>query len=169
MSEFHPSKSTQPPRRRLWIGGGIFVLGQIAPFLIPLLVQLDLSPRVKTVASGLLLLGIPELAILLTVAVLGKSGYAYLRERILRLIKRQVISPDVSRSRHRVGLVIFLLPIVWAWGSPYVLEVFPGVNEYGLTLAITGDALLLMGLVLLGGQFWESLRQLFVYRRGSPA
>jgi hypothetical protein len=128
--------------------------------------QSALSAGWKATLSGLLLLGLPELAILVAVAILGKSGYQYLKEKILLVIKRRVIPKEVSRTRYRLGLVVFFLPILWGWASPYVQEVSPLLSEHRIGIAVGGDVLLVVGLVLLGGEFWEKLRQLFTHRSG---
>ena len=73
------SLTEAPPKGRLLVGGGVFALGQLSPALIPFVAASGLSPGLKSALSGLLLLGIPELAIFVAIAILGKAGFAYLK------------------------------------------------------------------------------------------
>ena len=156
--------ATQPPKSRLLVGGGVFVLGQFSPLLVPLVVNSDLAAGWKTALSGLLVLGIPELAILAAVTILGKSGYEYLKGLILSFLKRHVVPREVSPTRYRIGLALFLLPILWGWASPYLSHLVAGLEGNRLWFAASGDLLIIISLLILGGDFWEKLRSLFVYR-----
>ncbi|MGB2957680.1 MAG: hypothetical protein WBD30_02220 [Bacteroidota bacterium] len=153
-----------PPRGQLLLGGSVFVLGQFSPLLVPLVVNSDLPGGWKTAVSGLLMLGVPELAILAAVTILGKSGYEYLKGLILRFLKRHVVPREVSPTRYCIGLVLFLIPILWGWASPYLEHLFGGLEANRLWYAAAGDFLLIVSLLILGGDFWEKLRALFVYR-----
>jgi hypothetical protein len=164
MSAQDMTSATQPPKSRLLVGGGVFVLGQFSPLLVPLVVNSDLAAGWKTALSGLLMLGIPELAILAAVTILGKSGYEYLKGMVLGFLKRHVVPREVSPIRYHIGLVLFLIPILWGWASPYLSHLVAGLEANRLWFAVAGDLLLLLSLLILGGDFWEKLRSLFVYR-----
>ena len=150
-------------RKRLMLGAVIFVAGQLAPLLIPFVVNSALPATWKTTLSGLLLLGVPELAILASVVVLGKAGFNELKSWLFGLFKRTFIPSKVSRRRYYVGLILLLIPVLLGWTSPYLFQVVPDLTRYRLIIAISGDVLLVMGLYLMGGQFWDKLRALFVY------
>ena len=47
--------------------------------------------------------------------------------------------------------------------SPYAGHFIAGLEAHTLTLAIAGDVMLLISLILLGGDFWEKLRSLFIH------
>ena len=151
------------PKNRLYLGGSIFVVGLLCPLLVPLVTSTGLSTAWKATLSGLLLLGIPEIFMLIAAAVMGKAGFAYLKELLFGFLKRYVVPEAVSPGRYRIGLIVFFFPIFWAWLAPYLSE-FISFQEHSLKIAFGGDLLLLMGLVLLGGEFWEKLRSLFLHR-----
>ena len=151
------------PKNRLYLGGAIFLFGVLSPIFVPLVAATGLSTAWKATLSGLLMLGIPELFMLIAAAVLGKAGFSYLKSLMLSLLKKHVVPEQVSPSRYRVGLFIFFFPVLWGWIAPYLLE-FVSIHEYRLTFAIVGDLMLLTGLILLGGEFWEKLRSLFLHR-----
>ncbi len=73
-----------------------------------------------------------------------------------------VLPQTVSRTRYRVGLVLFLLPLLHGWLSPYLPLLLHGYKPTRLE-ALVGDLLLIVSLFLLGGDFWDKLRALFVW------
>ncbi len=56
---------------------------------------------------------------------------------------------------------MLVLPLLFAWLSPYLGRHIPGYASQPLAFAIAGDALLLSSLLVLGGEFWDKLRSLF--------
>ena len=153
-----------PPKGRLVLGGGVFIVGQLSPLGIPLVTSSGWSAGVKSALSGLLLLGIPELAIFIAIAILGKAGFTYLKQRLFAVLKRAAPVDAVSPTRYRIGLVLFCLPLLTGWLSPYVSDQIPRYDDYEIPLAIVGDGILVLGLFILGGDFWDKLRSLFVHQ-----
>ena len=151
------------PRSRLFGGIAVFVIGHAAPLAIPLVTASSLSTAWKTLLSGLMVFGIPEISILLSVVVLGKEGFKAVKSLVFGWLGRTVLPVKVSRARYYIGLVLFLIPFFVAWISPYLLEVMPQLNKNPLVVAIAGDVTLIAGLCLMGGEAWDKLRSLFVY------
>lgn len=149
-------------------GTAVFFGGQLAPLAVPLVTRSDLAPGLKATLTGLLLLGIPELAILAAVAILGKTGFDYLvggiKRRLAAFFREHGPAQDVSATRYRIGLALFLIPILFGWASPYVGHHLPGYDTEPFTYAVIGDVLLVVSLFVLGGSFWDKLRSLFVHR-----
>jgi hypothetical protein len=54
--------------------------------------------------------------------------------------------------------------VLVGWASPYVGTYLPGFEAHPLYYAIAGDGLLLVSLFVLGGEFWDKLRSLFIHR-----
>jgi len=96
------------------------------------------------------------------VAIMGKSGYAYIKNRVFGFIKQYGPPAEVSRTRYTIGLVMFAVPIVFGWLAPYAADLIPGYLGNELTYGIIGDLLLLVSLFVLGGDFWDKLRALFI-------
>ena len=149
-----------PPKSQLLLGGVIFVLGFMSPLLIPLVTNLDLSTEWKTAISGALLFGIPEVFMLIAIAILGKQGFDYLKSYLW-----QAIRPDdtVSARRFRIGLLLFFIPLVYAWLSPYMELWITGMDAFRMHLAVTGDVIFAISLFVLGGDFWLKLKNLFTH------
>lgn len=158
---------------RFRLGVALFVLGLIAPVFLPLVAMLSVSTEIKATLSGAVLAG-AEVLWVLAAAIMGKSGFLYLKGQASAWIKSHGPPKTVSRMRYRVGLVMFVLPLMLAWVAPYVAILIPGYESHPISLALAGDLLLLVSLFVLGGDFWDKLRALFVYDvrvhwRGRPS
>lgn len=160
-----PDAQTQPPvpTGRLYVGSTIFVAGFLAPLLIPLVAASSLPAGLKAALSGLLALGIPELGMLVAVAVMGKPGFEFLKARLGRFFRQYGPPATVSPTRYTVGLVMFTLPLLLAWATPYAPYLLHGLDLNRLGLAVAGDLTWVTSLFVLGGDFWDKLRSLFVY------
>jgi hypothetical protein len=158
----HKSVDVKVPRNRLIIGSIVFITGFLMPLLVPLVTKSGLPVAWKTVLSALLLLGIPELFTLITVAILGKDGYQFLKQKALGFFKKYGPPEQVSPLRYRIGLVMFSIPFILAWLVPYAESHFHFLEDIQLYLNIGGDVLLLLSLFVLGGDFWEKIRALFI-------
>ena len=153
-----------PPKGKLFTAGIIFVCGFLSPLLIPVVTSSDLSIGWKTTLSGLLALGIPELFMLLAVAVAGKPGFNYIKSKIFGIFKKYGPQDTVSKTRYRIGLVLFLFPIFVGWLLPYLTHLIPSYEENRYLIGFVGDIVLITSLFVLGGDFWDKLRSLFIYK-----
>jgi hypothetical protein len=148
---------------RLKLGVALLGLSIALPVLgVPLLAAMDLSATTLATVSGFLVVGAEVLGIV-AVAVMGKSGYAYIKNRVFGFLKQYGPPAEVSRTRYTIGLVMFAVPVVFGWLAPYAADLIPGYLGNELTYAIVGDLLLLASLFVLGGDFWDKIRALFVY------
>ena len=152
-----------PPQGRLLVGGGVLIFGWLCPLFVPLVLGSSLASEWKTTLSGLLLLGIPELFTLAAVAILGKPGFEYFKGILFGLLRRLAPPDTVGLTRYRVGLVMFVLPLLFAWISIYVPNLIPGFAAQPLAYAVTGDLMFFASLFVLGGDFWDKVRALFVH------
>ncbi|MBT8441352.1 MAG: hypothetical protein KJO76_03115, partial [Gammaproteobacteria bacterium] len=145
-------------------GLALFIFGLIAPVFVPAIAILGLPAKWTATLSGLLMLGVPELLWVAAVVVLGKDGFEAMKSQAFGVIKRHVLPETVSRTRYRIGLVMFLLPVLFGWLAPYApAEAIPGYEDQRLVFSLIGDGLLLFSLFALGGEFWDKLRALFVF------
>lgn len=69
----------------------------------------------------------------------------------------------VSLLRYRIGLLMLFLPILFIWLHPYLEQAKPEIAEYRMLLGIISASMLLVSLFVLGGEFWDKLRSLFIY------
>ena len=148
---------------RLKLGICLLGLSVFTPLCgIPLVTLIGLSAAQTTTISGVLLVGAEILGVI-AVAVMGKDGYAFLKQRIVGLIRPYAPVKTVSRRRYIFGLVLFILPILFGWLSVYTAKFIPGFTNNPLSYALGGDLMLLVSLYILGGDFWDKIRGLFIY------
>ena len=153
----------KPPSGRLIWGGGFFILAWILPLFIPLVIASDLSANVKTALSGFMLIGLPEVATLIAVAILGKPGFNWLKVRIFALLKRAAPSAKVGRTRYYTGIAILVLLLILTTVEPYVADLVPGLVENRRIYIGAADLVFIATFFILGGDFWDKLRALFTY------
>lgn len=167
------SSETHPHGLRWKLSIALFGLSIVVPlFGVPIVAVLNFSRPVTASISGALLAA-GELLGLAAVAVVGKPGYALIKKKILGMLRHYGPPRKVSRLRYRIGLVMFGAPLAFAWISPYAGGTIPGFQDNPLLYALGGDILFLSSLVVLGGDFWDKLRSLFVHDaeiryRGGP-
>jgi hypothetical protein len=129
---------------------------------VPLVTALGLSTGVTASVTGGLLLSAEVLG-LAAIAVLGKSGYAYIKSRVFGFLKRYGLPGKVGRLRYRIGLVMFCVPLLFGWLSPYATRWVPALSSHPLPYALSGDVLIVASLFVLGGDFWDKIRSLFIH------
>jgi hypothetical protein len=100
---------------------------------------------------------------IIAVAIMGKSGYAYIKQQASGLIREYGPPRQVGRLRYNIGLVMFSVPVLFGWVSPYIEALVPGFMGYLIYFAVGGDILFLVSLFVLGGEFWDKIRSLFVH------
>ncbi len=148
---------------RFYLGMGFLIFSLISPFFIPLVVKLPLTTGVKGVLSTLLVVGGPELAVMIAVVLLGKETFHYFIARIKSYFRLKKPVKPVGRIRYLVGLVMFWVTILV---SLVELNYEPAREIYGdhfTEAAIAWNVFFIASLVVLGGNFWDKLRSLFIY------
>ncbi|MCZ6520265.1 MAG: hypothetical protein O6848_02065, partial [Bacteroidetes bacterium] len=149
-------------KSRFVLGVSVFFLGFASPLFIPVVLSTSWSSGLKSTISGLLALGVPEIMMILAVAILGKEGYDYLKDNLLGFLHK--ISPDeVSIARYRFGLVLFTTPLIAGWGLPYLALFFKPFGNGVLWMYLVGDVIFISSFLVLGGDFWDKFRALFVH------
>ncbi len=158
------STGNQPPKGRLISGALIFIIGVLSPVFIPLVLTSGLPEWLIAILSGLLAFGIPELFMIIAVAILGKEGFAFLRSKLGKFLKPLAPPDEVSKIRYNVGLVLFCLPLIFAFLSPYLDLHFHFSDNIPFYINFILDVMLISSVFVLGGNFWDKLRALFINR-----
>jgi len=153
--------STETSKSKLILGGIILVVGFMSPLLIPFVVGSDIPVSHKRILSGLLAFGIPELFMIVAVAVMGKQGFEFLKNKTLNYLKVFAPSDEVSLTRYRIGLIMFSLPIIIGISQPYLELYLPFFKEIPIWWTISSDILFVSSFFVLGGDFWDKLSGLF--------
>jgi hypothetical protein len=163
MSAHTNSSEKQAAGWRIKLGAALFGISILLPVAgIPLVTTFGLSSTMTATVSGALLVGAEVLG-LCAVAVMGKSGYTFIKNRAFGFLKQHGPPQKVSRRRYNTGLVIFSVPFLVGWLSPYISNWVPRLLSYPIPFAIGGDILLFTSLFVLGGDFWDKVRSLFIH------
>ena len=149
---------------RYKVGIVFFVLAVISPVFAPLVAFTDLSTELKATLVGFFLVGGPEVFTVAAIALLGKSGFNYLVAKLFALFKRLAPRKEVGRIRYYIGLTMLFLPFVLGWVISYVPQVIPLYLEYRTPINLTADAMFFASFFVLGGDFWDKIRALFIYK-----
>ena len=141
------------------VGLLLFVLALVSPFLSPLVLATDLPAQSRGAMAGLLLFGVPMALILGVVALIGRPAYAF----IVSPPGRGMSTPAVGVARYRIGLVLIVLAALASWLEPLVAPHVPMVAARRVLIGALADGLVLVGLFVVGGEFWDKVRALFVH------
>lgn len=145
------------------IGGALFIGGFLSPLLIPFVTASDLPGNFKAILSTGLVAGLPEVGMLLAVAVLGKQGFIQLKELFFSRFREITDAAIVSRTRYRVGLFMFFIPLLSGWLQPYLVHFFPTLSSDRLIFPMLMDLVFASSFIVLGAGFWEKIHSLFVH------
>lgn len=146
---------------RFALGVVLLVIGLIMPlgaFLVP---QTNWPVGVKAVVSGALFFGFEIMAIP-AVAVMGKENFDRIMAKLKSWLGTLKPAGEVGKVRHVIGLVLFLLPIVPTYIMAYAPKWLPDSSPQRLWISLSADAMFLISLFVLGGDFWDKLKSLFV-------
>jgi hypothetical protein len=146
---------------RFKLGIAIFALIPLALLLIPLAVALDVPAATVAALTGVIVIG-NKILLLLVIAVMGKPGFQQLKRTLAGHLGVLAPAAAVGPLRHRVGLVMFCLPLITAALEPYVDNMWPGLRPNKWQFQLLGDLMLIASFFVLGGDFWGKVRALFI-------
>jgi hypothetical protein len=69
----------------------------------------------------------------------------------------------VSRTRYRIGLVMLFLPLAVSLLEPNLTLLFAQEHLPHWAYSAVGDTLFLTSFFVLGGEFWDKVKALFIY------
>jgi len=158
-----PANEAQPAGWRMGLALCFIILSFSSTACIPLVAASGLPAEWKATLSGLLFIGIPQVFMVTAAAIAGKAGFNYLKGRIFGFFKQFGPPKTVSPVRYRIGLVMFLLPLLLAFFTPYVAHLITAYEANRVAVGLAGDVLFIASFFVLGGDFWEKVRALFVH------
>lgn len=147
---------------RLVIGIALLVLGLAMPAGIVLVADTDWPAGVKALISALLLLGVEIMAVP-AIAVMGKENFDRIVNSVKGILKQLKPAGNVSRTRYLLGLVLFVGSILVGWIASYFPSWLPEEPAARLGVNLGLDLIIVASLFVLGGDFWDKLRALFVH------
>ena len=136
-----------PAGWRFKVGVGLFALMILLWLLIPIEAALGMSAgAIAATTAGIAIAN--KVILLIAIAVMGKAGFQELKGRAFGHVKHLAPAATVSPARYAIGLAMFCLPLL------------QGLLETWVDLVM--DAMLIASVFVLGGNFWDKLRALFV-------
>ena len=161
-----PVDASMPPTLkkdwRFYAGMTAMVLAVVMPLCALVVPMLGLSTTQSALLAGVLLAGGPEVLCILAVALLGKDTFRYFTHRIMTALRRAVIDQPASKARYYTGLVVIMLSWLPAYIYAYAPTLMPGGDARIYVLAAM-DLAFVVSVFLMGGEFWEKVRRIFVY------
>jgi hypothetical protein len=156
------AREDSPTNWRFIAGISVLILSCMLPlsaFLVPLL---DLPTAQSALIGGVLVAGAPEVLVLLAVALLGRKNFDLIVGAAKKFFFTTFFASPVSRQRYYAGLAICVLSIVPLYVAGYASSWMPAGNSRIIVLA-AADLAFILSIFVMGGEFWEKLRRLFVW------
>ncbi|APC14664.1 hypothetical protein BLL42_02550 [Pseudomonas frederiksbergensis] len=131
--------------------------------MVPLAAALDVPGTKIAALTGILFIS-NKVLLILVIAVMGKSGFQQLKRSVFGYVSALVPTTEfeVGPTRHSVGLVMFCLPLISSFLEPYIDSIWPGLRPNIWQLQLLGDLMLVGSFFVLGGNFWDKVRALFI-------
>lgn len=146
---------------RFILGVILLAIGLVLPLGVYPVSQTAWPAGVKAAVGGALFFGFEIMAIP-AVAVMGKENFERIVARVKSWVGSFKPSGEVGRVRHIIGLALFLLPIAPTYIMAYAPEWLPDKSPERLWVNLCADLMFFSSLFVLGGDFWDKLRALFV-------
>lgn len=137
----------------------------------------SLTAATKALTAGILIAS-AEIAFFLSILLLGKTFVMAMKDKLKQWFgfgkkaeeneeKQETISTGISRFRHYTGVTLLFLSFI----PPIAAEILlitrhTADSQINLVtgLLISGDVIFVVGLFVLGPDFWEKLKQLFTWQ-----
>lgn len=137
----------------------------ISPLLALGVPLLGLGKAASATLVGALLVGGPEVFLILGAALAGKEALEAIKSKVRALFGRKTPGRQAGRGRYATGLVllvagnVFLLTVAY---EPFLSGTVI-TQDTRLYFDLAGDLIIIIGFFLLGEQFWEKLKRLFTW------
>jgi len=149
---------------RYYLGLIIFVLGFFSPLAISMVLNANLSDGVKTAISSILAIGGPEVLMILSGVIMGKDNLAALKQKIAGWLKPLAPPSYVSKARFVLGIILFSLCLLEGIIHVHWDGIINLYSDFALAYMIFWNVLFLLSLYVLGGDFFNRLIGLFIYK-----
>ncbi len=145
---------------RLKLGIALLLLGLVMPVGTVFVAATNWPDAWKTLIGGILFFGLEIMAIP-AVALMRQENYTRIVNRVKAMLKRLKPPGDVGRTRYRIGLALFGVPLLIGWIGSYLAAWRPEDYPVRMAINLALDLTIVSSLFVLGGDFWDKLRALF--------
>jgi len=147
---------------RLKAGIAVLVLALALPLCALFVPLLELPMAQSALLGGGLVAGAPEVLMLLAAALLGRQNFDRIVGSAKKFFFTTFFASPVSRRRYYAGLAVCVLSIVPLYVAGYASSWMPAGNSRIVVLA-AADLAFILSIFVMGGEFWEKFRRLFVW------
>ena len=156
------SKKAVVGHSRIYGGLVLLVFGFLSPLLSFFVQDLDWHSGIKTLIIGGLVFGIPEVFMVIGIAVMGRETWEVLSARLHGFLS--AISPQkVSRARYYAGLTLFCICLLEGAIEIHATFIREALGENISFFHWVMNILFLMSFIIAGGEFWDKIRGIFIY------
>lgn len=164
MAAFSKAGLTAPenPGPRFYIGLAVFIASF---FMLPIglvLREFIAESFWRAFVPGAFWISAPLMKIG-SIAILGKSSYAWINHQIHRLYHHVARPHHITPLRYNIGLVLFIFPFLPNYMISFMPHLFHMSLKAHYAVILISDTMFLVSLFVLGGNFWDKLRSLFIY------
>ena len=156
-------KAPENPGPRFYIGLVVFITSF---FMLPaglVLREFIADSFLRGFVLGVFWISAPLMKIG-SVAILGKSSYAWINYQIHYFYHKVTKPHQITPLRYNIGLVMFVLPFLPNYLISFMPHLIPISLHIRYSIIIASDLVFLTSLFVLGGDFWDKLRALFIYK-----
>lgn len=121
-----------------------------------------------SILVGVFTCGVPEIMIALAVIFLGKETLLNYRRKFFTLFKRLKPWKPVSKFRYYFGLVIFIASPIPLYLHAYGSDWLPSSDMMCYMIFAGGDLAFVLSFFILGPNFWEKFKNLFIWNEPKP-
>lgn len=146
---------------RFKVGIGLFATMILLWLLIPIEIAVGMSAgTIAATTAGIAVTN--KIILLIAIAVMGKAGFQELKGRVVGHVRGMAPASIVSPPRYMLGLVLFFLPLFAGFFETWASHITPAWVANRLWVDLLMDAMLIASFFVLGGNFWDKIRALFV-------
>ena len=146
---------------RLKLGIALAVGGNVLFLTSAWIYWMPWSAATKAAVWGVLFFA-PEVGTLAGAAIMGKENYERFKTAVFAWLHRIKPAGDIGPVRHRIGIVMFLLPIVPTYIQAYEPTWLPDSSSWRWIVKVIADVIFVASFFVLGGDLWDKLRALFL-------
>ncbi|SEG52564.1 hypothetical protein [Vibrio hangzhouensis] len=161
--------STVSHNLRFILGISAFAMALMSPLLIPVITTLDICGSKKALLSGAMIFGVPEVATIAAIFLLGRERLQRFKIWLLETLFKLKPSRRSTRRLYYTGLGLMMLvgPIMNVILF-YLPGYFPEWIGYRQWLGISCDVIFVVALFIAGEQLWGKIEAIFRFDEVSP-
>ncbi|MDP4281533.1 MAG: hypothetical protein Q8867_05215 [Bacteroidota bacterium] len=150
------------PGSRFYIGLILFILSFLMLPTGLFLQGFSHIQHVRNLIITVFWLAAPVLKIT-SVAIMGKPTYLWIKTKTRHVFRRVFKPYHGSQLRYDIGLVMFCLPVFPNFIMAYAPQLVTDNFYLRIIINIVIDVLFIISLFVLGGDFWDKLKALFIF------